>query len=122
MIRRGALPIFLTLMIWSHTNVTANAADISPEEGQQKVKSGALLLDVRTPKEYSEGHDERSLNIPHDQILERLSEVGNDKDREIVVFCKVGGRAERAKEDLKSVGYANVFNVGGYDDWKNAGD
>lgn len=90
---------------------------ISPDEGRAKVKAGALLLDVRTPKEFASGHLDGALNIPYDQLTERAGEIGTDKRREIVTYCEVGARSEAAKETLQELGFTAVYNGGGYRDW-----
>src|SRR5262245_49114026 len=90
---------------------------VSPAEGKAKVKAGALLLDVRTPDEYKKGHVEGALNIPHNQIAQRLSELGPDKSRAIVTYCQAGRRAEIAQKTLADNGFVNVFCGGGYPDW-----
>ena len=94
-----------------------NARTITPEAGRAKVKSGALLLDVRTPQEFADGHLEGAVNIPYDQIQRRLAELGADRDREIVTYCQAGVRSGRAQQTLQDSGFKNVFNGGGYLDW-----
>lgn len=59
------------------------------------IEKGAFLVDVRTPEEFAEGHVNASVNIPLDQLAERLSEL--DGKQHIVVFCKSGMRSEMAK-------------------------
>ncbi len=84
-------------------------------------EEGAVLLDVRTPEEYAEGNVEGSVNIPHDQIDAQLAEIealtGGDKDKAIVVYCRSGGRAGKAKTALQAAGYTRVTNVGGMKDY-----
>lgn len=96
---------------------TASAEAITAAEGKAKVKAGALLLDVRAPGEYVAGHVEGAVNIPHDQIESRLSEITGDKNKEIVLYCKSGRRAGIALETLAKNGYSHVYNAGGYSDW-----
>lgn len=91
--------------------------NISPEEGKAKVKAGALLLDVRTPEEFQQGHVEGAINIPYDKLADRLSELGEDKSREIVTYCQAGRRAEVAQQTLSKSGYQNAFSAGGYPKW-----
>ncbi len=71
-----------------------------------------ILLDVRTPKEFAQGHPEGSINIPVDELRARLSEL--DKSKEIIEFCRVGIRAHVAYCILAQNGF-DVRNVtGGY--------
>lgn len=85
------------------------------------VDEGALLLDVRTPAEYAERHLDKSILIPHTEIVARIQEVvdaqGGDKDKPIVVFCRRGGRAGIAKQALLDHGFTQVTNLGGIDAW-----
>ncbi|GAB4118044.1 MAG: CoA-disulfide reductase [Candidatus Caldatribacteriota bacterium] len=73
----------------------------------------SMLIDVRTPEEYSLGTIEGAKNIPVDEIRNRLNEI--PKDREIVIFCQVGLRGYVAYRILKQKGYKKVKNLsGGY--------
>ncbi len=91
--------------------------NISAKEGKEKVAAGALLLDVRTPAEFKRGHVPGAINIPHDQVLQHLGELGPDKARVIVTYCGHAPRAIAAQRALASAGYKNVFSAGGYRDW-----
>ena len=70
-----------------------------------------IWLDVRTPQEFSEGHVESAINIPFDQIAGRISEVTDDKDSEILLYCRSGRRAEMAMATLQELGYHNIRNL-----------
>lgn len=73
---------------------------------------GAMLLDVRTPEEYAEGHIEGSKNIPL-QSIERTESVIKDKSTQIFVYCRSGARSAQATNILKRMGYTNVEDIGG---------
>lgn len=104
----------ITILPWLF-GTTSTGKNISAEEVEGKLNAGAMIVDVRTPAEYAEGHVEGAPNIPHDQVAGRINEFGPNKEREIIVYCKVGGRAGRAMEILKNHGYSRVLNAGGYD-------
>ena len=72
------------------------------------IQAGAFLVDVRTPEEFESGHVTASVNIPLDQVAERLDEF-EGKDH-IVVFCRSGNRSAMAKAILAQNGFANVTN------------
>ncbi len=80
-----------------------------------KIKAGALVVDVRTPAEFAGGHFKDALNIPVDAVEARMSEFG-DKSRPIVVYCRSGARSGRAQQMLKAAGYVDVTNGGGLTD------
>ncbi|PIB28236.1 rhodanese-like domain-containing protein [Maribacter sp. 4G9] len=78
-----------------------------------------VLLDVRTPEEYAQGHLDNSLNINWFDTDFAQQVEGIDKDEIIYVYCKVGGRSAKAQQKLQSLGYKNVVNLeGGYDAYK----
>lgn len=77
-----------------------------------KIEEGALILDVRTPGEYSSGHYPGAINIPLDQIGRRINELG-DKTRPIVVYCLSGARSYSARSILMAQGFRDVVNGGG---------
>jgi rhodanese-related sulfurtransferase len=77
------------------------------------VKQGAIILDVRTPGEYSGGHIKGSVNIPVDSLRNNLSKLKN-KERTIITCCASGMRSAAAKNMLKSSGYTSVHNGGSW--------
>ena len=90
--------------------------DINQGVAQYKTTSGAVLLDVRTPQEYAEGHIAGSRNIPL-QTIGRTSEIAADKNTPLFVHCLSGGRSRQAAAALKQMGYTNVTNIGGIADY-----
>ncbi len=72
----------------------------------------AVLLDVRTTEEYSEGHIDGSINIPL-QNIRNISDVIKDKNTPLFVHCYSGSRSGQAVSYLSDVGYTNVKNIGG---------
>lgn len=80
---------------------------------KSKISDGALVLDVRNPAEFEDGHYSGALNIPVDQLASRLQELGNTKDRSIIVYCASGARAGNASRILKQAGFTDVINAGG---------
>lgn len=91
-----------------------------PATAKQLVASGALVLDVRTPEEFADGHLPAAVNVPIDELPARLAEVdqlaGGDKARPVVVYCASGARAGKAKSVLERAGHTRVVNGGGLDD------
>ena len=67
---------------------------------KKKISEGAIVIDVRTPEEYSRGHIENSVNIPLDK-LEQSLDLLNDKEKTIITCCASGMRSEKAKKILK---------------------
>ncbi|MGN1168237.1 MAG: rhodanese-like domain-containing protein [Lachnospiraceae bacterium] len=77
-----------------------------------KKSKNAILLDVRTAEEYSEGHIEGSVNIPLQSIQNVRIQIP-DLNRKIYVHCLSGSRSARAASMLKAMGYLDVTNIGG---------
>ncbi|WP_165973512.1 rhodanese-like domain-containing protein [Luteibacter rhizovicinus] len=88
----------------------------------QQRHAAPLLLDVRTPAEYGDGHIAGALNVPVDEVAARHGVLGVPRDREVVVYCKSGKRAARARDTLQSLGYTNVHLLeGSVDAWRADG-
>ncbi len=81
-------------------------------ELKQRLDAGEdlCILDVREPWEYQIANLGGKL-IPQNEVPQRLSEI--DRDREIVVHCKLGGRSQRVAEFLQKAGYAKIANLAG---------
>ena len=74
--------------------------------------SGAVLLDVRSPQEYREGHIPGSQNVPL-QTIDKVGAVAENKDVPLYVYCHSGARSRQAVQQLGQMGYRNVTNIGG---------
>lgn len=70
-----------------------------------------LILDVRTPREYYSGHLPDAILIPLQQLAERLSEIENYKDKEILIYCRSGNRSTVAGEILIENGFKKIYNL-----------
>jgi len=83
---------------------------------QQRIEAGTapLILDVRTAEEYAEGHVPGAMNISHDELENRLSELGIELDDELIVYCRSGRRAGIAEGILGEAGYTNLRNLEGH--------
>jgi phage shock protein E len=101
-----------------HDPVAATKATKDPAKAKQMIASGALVLDVRSPDEFSTGHLSQATNMPiQDFSVPEVDKLAaGDKAKPVVVYCAAGGRAAKAKEKLEAAGYTNVVNGGGYDD------
>ena len=86
--------------------------DINQGVQEYKNAEGAVLLDVRSPQEYREGHIPGSKNVPLQQ-LDKVEEVTENKDTVLYVYCRSGARSRQAVSLLKHMGYTNVHNIGG---------
>jgi rhodanese-related sulfurtransferase len=72
-----------------------------------------LIIDVRTPEEYSNGHIEKSVNIPLDVIAKSTEQLKSYTY--LIVVCRSGKRSEQAKKILEEMGFTRVYNGGGWE-------
>ena len=80
-------------------------------------ESGYMILDVRTPEEFADKHIPGAINIPNETIsTEEIPELP-DKDQLILVYCRSGNRSKQASEKLVALGYTNIVEFGGINDW-----
>lgn len=89
-----------------------NKPDINKRLESYDAMPDAVLLDVRTPQEYSEGHIPCSRNIPLQNIGD-ISEVTDKKNTPLFVYCRSGARSCEAACILRKMGYTRVENIGG---------
>ena len=76
-----------------------------------------IILDVRTPEEFAEKHIPGAINIPNETIgTEDIPELAN-KEQLIMVYCRSGNRSKQASEKLAALGYTNIVEFGGINDW-----
>lgn len=96
----------------TYRQVNAEEAAIMMEE-----ESSYIILDVRTTEEYSEKHIPGAINIPNETIgTEDIPELP-DKEQLILVYCRSGNRSKQASEKLVKLGYTNIVEFGGINDW-----
>ena len=96
----------------SYTKISAMEAKALIDEAE-----GAIVLDVRTPEEFAEGHLENALLIPEYELDKRAEAELIDKDALILVYCRSGRRSAAAAEKLAAMGYTNIHDMGGILDW-----
>jgi phage shock protein E len=90
--------------------------DVPGAEAHRLVEQGARLVDVRTRNEFADGHISGALNIPVQELEQRMRELGSS-DQSIVVYCRSGARSSRASRMLKSAGYSAVHDLGAMSRW-----
>jgi phage shock protein E len=81
------------------------------------VKQGAVILDVRSPGEYKQGHIKGSINAPLNDLSKHLSKL--KKESTVITCCASGMRSASAKSILKSNGFTQVHNGGGWSSLQN---
>ena len=117
------LPFILSLMLLSSCGTPGgskgNYRQISMDEAiaMMAEKSDYIILDVRTPEEFADKHIPDAINIPNETIgTEDIPELP-DKDQLILVYCRSGNRSKQASDKLVGLGYTNIVEFGGINDW-----
>ena len=108
----------------SAQNTAPIAADLSVTDFQKKLAAdrSALVLDVRTPQEFANGHlpNAMAINIFDADFKQKVGKL--DKSKAVYVYCAVGGRSAKASQILQESGFKTVYNMaGGFNSWQAAG-
>ncbi len=106
MVLAAAAAFFLTKTLTRGGRATSSAVSA-------KIGSGARIIDVRTPAEFSQGAYPKARNIPLDILPSRLASL-EPRDKPIVLYCASGSRSAQAARILKQSGFTDVTNAGGF--------
>ncbi len=113
------LPLLVAALMIAARAVAAGPAAIEPKALVERIAwadPALVVLDVRTPAEFAEGHVPGAINIPSAEVAARAAELPRDKD--IVVYCRTGTRAEEALGVLGKSGFKRLFHLkGDYTRW-----
>lgn len=106
--------------IAAHADEATAFVQITMDEAQEALENAQnhLLVDVRTPEEFAEGHIPGAINVPNESIADTPIEVLPDPDQEIYVYCRSGRRSKEAAQKLSAMGYTHIIEIGGIQDWK----
>ena len=114
--------MILSIVLLTSCSSSKNASGyrrISMNEAVKIMKNekNYIILDVRRPDEYAEGHIPGAINVPNEEIgASEISELP-DKAQLILVYCRSGRRSKEASEKLVKLGYTNIVEFGGILDW-----
>ena len=117
------IPILMALLLLSGCAAQAQKEQsyrqINMDEAiaMMEAESDYIILDVRTPEEFSEKHIPGAINVANETIgSEEIPELP-DKDQLILVYCRSGNRSKQASEKLVKLGYTNIVEFGGINSW-----
>ena len=123
--RTIATSLFLGLVTFlSACASEADSGSIRAEELMERLDDpdAPIVLDVRTPGEYSRGHVPGAYNLPDQQVPARIEELKQLKDREIVIYCEVGPRSRWVESYLRNQGFTDVKHLqGDMAGWRRSG-
>lgn len=116
------IPLLLCLFMFTCCNnsqKTNGYRHVSMQDAVKMMQSevGYIILDVRTPSEYAEGHIPGAINLPNESIGTADIQILPDKGQLIMVYCRSGRRSKEAAKKLADLGYTNVVEFGGINDW-----
>ena len=82
-------------------------------------RENAVAIDLRTAKEFSEGHISGALNVPYTLLDKHMNKLQQHKDKPIILTCKMGQQSGAAGNQLRKAGYVNVTRLsGGIQNWR----
>ena len=111
------------MLLWPLVRRGTGGPSVDPSEATHLInREEALVIDVRDPGEYGQGHILGARNVPLTRIVEGVAGVVKRKDRPLVVYCDGGSRSSKAAAALKQQGYSRVASLsGGIGAWQQAG-
>ncbi len=98
----------------------ADYKQISQEDAASilETEENYIILDVRTPQEFSSGYIPGAINIANETIgTDEIPQLP-DKDQLILVYCRSGNRSKQASAKLAALGYTNIMEFGGINTWE----
>jgi rhodanese-related sulfurtransferase len=115
----GTFALLLVLFIRNETR--RGGQNVSPQQLVNLVnRDGAIVVDVRDPKEFAAGHIVSAVNIPQSALAGRLTELAKYKDKPVAIVCKMGQHSGAAGTLLRKAGFQQVMRLsGGMMEWRN---
>jgi rhodanese-related sulfurtransferase len=106
--------VLFALLIYIATIYTRNPSR-TPQEARERIRAGKydVVIDVRTPDEWAQGHHSNAISIPIGEFVTKLPETVPNKDARILIVCRKGIRSKAAALMAKDLGYTHVEWVAG---------
>jgi len=115
-------PILMVMLLLVGCSAPAESRSYRQIDGSDAIammeeEADFIILDVRTAEEFKDRRIPGAINIPNETIgTEEIPELP-DKDQLILVYCRSGNRSKQASEKLAALGYTNIVEFGGINDW-----
>lgn len=122
-IQKAFAVILLTITLGCSPKTEPTIVSVTTTDLENAIENENIqLLDVRTPKEFNNGHIQGATNLNIKDINSfEAGTVKLDKEKSIYVYCKAGVRSKKASEKLKELGFKLIFDYSeGYNGWKAA--
>jgi phage shock protein E len=104
---------FWVLSLLSISAFSSNVSNISQQELLEANSNNVVIVDVRTPEEFQQGHVPNAINVPLSNIIDNPNILASSKEGPIVLYCRSGYRAGKAAEALQKYGYSNLRHLEG---------
>jgi phage shock protein E len=116
------LVTFWILSLLSFSAYSSNISNISQQELREANTKSVVIVDVRTPEEFQQGHVPNAINVPLSEIIENPAILKSSKEKAIVLYCRSGYRASKAAEALQKEGHQNLRHLEGHmQSWSDTG-
>lgn len=115
------IKLYETLQKIFRKNRNSDENNIDYESAKTILKNdkNAILVDVRSPQEYKEGHLDGSINFPLYDLERNSEKISENKQNTIILYCQSGSRSNKALEILKTQGCTSLYQIeGGLDNMK----
>jgi rhodanese-related sulfurtransferase len=108
----------LAVLLWNESRKSGKS--VSPDEAVNLInKQDAVVVDIRSKKEWATGHITSAINLPIAELDTRISELNKYKAQPIIVVCNLGQTAGSASKKLTAAGFEQVIRLsGGMTEWK----
>ena len=102
---------------------TRRFSDVKPADAVKLMNhSNAVVLDVRSVKDYQAGHIINAINVPLEQLANEIKKLGKNKEKPIITYCRSGNTSQRACKELEKEGFTAIHNLrGGIAAWERDG-
>jgi rhodanese-related sulfurtransferase len=104
---------FWVLSLLSFSVCSANVSNISQQDLLKADTNNLVIVDVRTPEEFQQGHVPNAINVPLSEIIDNPAILAPSKEKPIVLYCRSGYRAGKAAEALHKSGHQNLRHLEG---------
>ena len=108
----SSIALFFTLHYSAKASSQVSVAP-SPYLIERVANNDWLLIDVRSPQEFAQGHIPGAVNMPHENINDYISELEGHKDKPIIIYCQSGRRAKLAMKVLQKLDFSEVMHLEG---------
>lgn len=111
----GTFAALVTLLIYTEFQIrTRRFSEVKPSEAVALInRENAVIVDVRSQKEFEEGHIVNAINIPLEGFERDSTKLSKHKDKHVITYCRSGNTSQRACKQLEKEGFTTIHNLKG---------